>query len=305
MTNGDWPPIGPPNTPQHPPPSGSEVPSDQAVLGTDAARLASPNEAAAVLGGKSPESNWPLKPFCVGKTDPGMVRSTNQDSYYADPAGRFFIVADGMGGHAGGQEASRLATETMQHHFEQLWDSAESTPNLLSQAMEKANQAILADQIKHPERSDMGTTAVAVVFRQGQPWSANVGDSRLYRFRGAKLEQITEDQTWVARAIKMGMMTIEQARVHPMRHVLAQCLGRDELTELDIRPLEVQPSDRLLLCSDGLTEELTDPLIANQLKNIRSGEMAATALINAAKEKGGRDNITVVIVGFEVLTVPG
>jgi PPM family protein phosphatase len=305
MTNSDWAPNSP--TPTNSP-SSPNAPSEQAaIIGTGLTPAAVPSDHAAILGSnlKRPDSDWPLKPFCVGKTDPGMVRSTNQDSYYADPAGRFFIVADGMGGHAGGQEASRLATQALQQHFEQLWDSAESTPNLLAQAMEKANQAILADQIKHPERSDMGTTAVAVVFRQGQPWSANVGDSRLYRFRGAKLEQITEDQTWVARAIKMGMMTIEQARVHPMRHVLAQCLGRDELTELDIRPLEIQPSDRLLLCSDGLTEELTDPLIANQLKNIRSGEMAATALINAAKEHGGRDNITVVIVGFEVLTVPG
>jgi PPM family protein phosphatase len=304
MTNSDWASQSPPNSSGPSTPANS--PSEQAaILGTGLPPAAGPSSHAAILGSNLKRTDWPLKPFSVGKTDPGMVRSTNQDSYYADPAGRFFIVADGMGGHAGGQEASRLATQALQQHFEQLWDSAESTPNLLAQAMEKANQAILADQLKHPERSDMGTTAVAVVFRQGQPWSANVGDSRLYRFRGAKLEQITEDQTWVARAIKMGMMTLEQARVHPMRHVLAQCLGRDELTELDIRPLEIQPSDRLLLCSDGLTEELTDPLIANQLKNIRSGEMAATALINAAKEHGGRDNITVVIVGFEVLTIPG
>jgi PPM family protein phosphatase len=236
-----------------------------------------------------------MKKYFTGMTDPGMVRSTNQDDYHVDPKGRFFIVSDGMGGHAGGQEASRIAKETIRDYLNAHWESEETSDVLLDNAIAKANRAIVDDQQVHPERADMGTTTVVLMFRE-KVWCANVGDSRIYRLRGANLEQLTEDQTWVAKAIKLGVLTPDQARVHPMRHVLAQCLGREELSEVEILSVDVQAGDRLLLCSDGLTEELTDPVIANHVKTIRSCEMAATTLINAAKEHGGRDNITVVMV---------
>jgi PPM family protein phosphatase len=242
-----------------------------------------------------------MKLLFTGLTDPGLLRSANQDAYYIDPDGRFFIVADGMGGHAGGQEASRIATQAIQDYLEKHWTAADPSPLLLERAFFQANQAILQDQRSHPERSDMGTTAVVVLFREeDQPWCAHIGDSRLYRLRGAKLEQITEDHTWVARAMKVGEITPDQARIHPWRHVLAQCLGREDLRQIDVQPLHTQPGDRLLLCSDGLTEELSDHLIASHLKSIRACEKAATALVNAAKDKGGRDNITVVIVSIDI-----
>jgi PPM family protein phosphatase len=237
-----------------------------------------------------------MKCSFTGLTDPGLIRSVNQDAYHLDPDGRFFIVADGMGGHAGGQEASRIATEAIQVYLETHWDSPEPSKTILENAFLKANQAILQDQASHPERSDMGTTAVVAVFRDGQPWCAHIGDSRLYRLRGAKLQQITEDHTWVARALKMGDLTPDQARIHPWRHILSKCLGREDLRQIEAQTFDVQPSDRLLLCSDGLTEELSDHLIAAHLKSIRAGDKAASALINAAKDHGGRDNITVVIV---------
>lgn len=242
-----------------------------------------------------------MKRFFTGQTDVGLLRSVNQDAYYVDPEGRFFIVADGMGGHAGGQEASQIATRAIRDHLLEGWSSDEESSSLLKDALLKANQAILQDQRQHPERSDMGTTVVILIFRDEQPWCAHIGDSRLYRLRGAKLEQITEDHTWVARAMRVGEITPDQARVHPWRHVLAQCLGREELHQIDIQPLQVQPGDRLLLCSDGLTEELPDHSIASHLKTIRACDKAATALINAAKDRGGRDNITVVIVAIDVL----
>ena len=235
----------------------------------------------------------------TGLTDPGLLRNVNQDNYYTDPDGRFFIVADGMGGHAGGQEASQLATEAIQAYLEQHWQSQTESTELLEQALYEANQAILEDQKNHPERSDMGTTAVVVMFRNEQPWFTHVGDSRLYRLRSSKLEQITEDHTWVAKATKAGDITPEQARMHPWRHVLSQCLGRRDLQQVDVQPMDVQPGDRLLLCTDGLTEELTDPLIASDLQPSLRNEEAATNLIEAAKEKGGRDNITVVIVEID------
>lgn len=237
-----------------------------------------------------------MKRLFTGLTDVGLLRSVNQDDYYLDPEGRFFIVADGMGGHAGGQEASRLATATVQEYLNTHWDSAEASSTLLEQSFLAANRAILQDQRSHPERADMGTTAVAVMFRNNDLLCAHIGDSRLYRLRGAKLEQITEDHTWVALAMRMGEITPDQARNHPWRHVLAQCLGREELRQIDIQPLQVQAGDRLLLCSDGLTEELSDQIIASHLKSIRVCEKAAESLVDAAKEHGGRDNITVVVV---------
>ncbi|NJP11396.1 MAG: Stp1/IreP family PP2C-type Ser/Thr phosphatase [Leptolyngbyaceae cyanobacterium RU_5_1] len=240
-----------------------------------------------------------MKRLFKGITDVGLLRTVNQDDYYVDAEGRFFIVADGMGGHAGGQEASRIATEAIREYLDIHWDFMDSSEIILEQAFLEANQAILKDQRQHPERSDMGTTAVAVMFRNEQLWCAHVGDSRLYRLRGAKLEQITEDHTWVALAIRTGEITPDQARVHPWRHVLAQCLGRDDLRQIDIQPIQVQSGDRLLLCSDGLTEELSDHLIASHLKSIRACEKAATALVNAAKDRGGRDNITVIVVAMD------
>jgi PPM family protein phosphatase len=240
-----------------------------------------------------------MKRLFTGLTDPGLLRVVNQDDYYLDPKGRFFVVADGMGGHAGGQEASRIATQAIQTYLDEYWDSAESSSALLENAFLKANHEILQDQAKHPERSDMGTTAVAVLFRADQPWCAHIGDSRLYRLRGAKLHQITEDHTWVAKAMKSGELTPDQARSHPWRHILSKCLGREDVRQVDVQPFDLQASDRLLLCSDGLTEELSDQIIAFHLKTIRACERAAIALVNAAKDRGGRDNITVVIVAFD------
>jgi protein phosphatase len=243
-----------------------------------------------------------MKRFFTGITDVGLLRSVNQDAYYIDPDGRFFIVADGMGGHAGGQEASRLAVQVIKDYLDKHWYSIEPSPDLLRDAFLAANQAIVQDQRCHPERADMGTTAVALLFREeNKPWCAHVGDSRLYRLRGAKLEQITEDHTLVARLLRAGEITADQARIHPLRHVLAQCLGREDLHEIETQPVQVQPSDRLLLCSDGLTEELSDQVIASRLKTIRACERAANALVNDAKDRGGRDNITVVLVSFDGL----
>ena len=240
-----------------------------------------------------------MKHLSTGLTDVGIVRKVNQDDYYIDPEGRFFIVADGMGGHAGGEEASHLATQTIQAYLESYWHTVESSKIILEQALLEANQAIIDDQRQHPERGDMGTTVVVLLFRDEQPICAHIGDSRLYRLRGAKLDQITEDHTWVALAIRTGEISPDQGRVHPWRHVLAQCLGREDLRQIDIQSVSIQPSDRLLLCSDGLTEELSDQVIASQLKSIRVCEKAAAALINAAKEHGGRDNITVIVLSID------
>ena len=241
-----------------------------------------------------------MKRHFIGLTDTGVVRTANQDNYFVDDElGRFFIVADGMGGHAGGQEASRIATEVIHSYLLENWDSPISSEKLLKEAVEKANTGILEDQKLNPERSDMGTTVVVLVFRDAQPWCAHVGDSRLYRFSDSQLEQITDDHTWVGMALKRGEINPEQAKFHPWRHVLSQCLGREDLRQIDIQEFSVKSGDKLLICSDGLTEEVTDEQIHASLSGLASCQSTAEELIDAAKNAGGSDNITVVIVNQE------
>ncbi|MEN9203476.1 MAG: protein phosphatase 2C domain-containing protein [Thermostichus sp. DG_1_6_bins_120] len=232
-------------------------------------------------------------------TDPGKIRSSNQDAYYCDPEGRYFIVADGMGGHAAGATASLLAVEAIRECIDRGWKTVPA-PKLLSEAVEAANDAILRDQRENPERADMGTTVVMVmVDPKDNCWSAHIGDSRLYRIRGSEMQQMTEDHTLVARSIRQGELTYEQARIHPWRHILERCLGRPDTGAPSVQPITVRPGDRLLLCSDGLTEELEDELIAEYCLKITELEELPKQLIAAAKERGGRDNITVVVAEYE------
>lgn len=231
-------------------------------------------------------------------TDPGKIRSSNQDAYHCDPEGRFFIVADGMGGHAAGATASLLAVEAIRERLDRGWKSVPA-PKLLSEAVEAANDAILKDQRENPERADMGTTVVVVMVDPNDNcWSAHIGDSRLYRLRGSEMQQMTEDHTLVARSIRQGELTHEQARAHPWRHILERCLGRPDSGAPSVQPITVRPGDRLLLCSDGLTEELDDELIAEYCLKVTALEELPNQLIEAAKERGGRDNITVVIAEY-------
>lgn len=249
---------------------------------------------------KVTELSYTMKRKFAGITHTGNVRSINQDSYYIDPEGKFFIVADGMGGHTGGLEASTIATEVIKTYLVNSWQDTIESTYLLKSAFIKANKAIIDDQQKSPELSDMGTTVAAVIFREEKYWCANIGDSRIYRLRDKTLTQITEDQTWVAQAVRNNLITPEQARTHPWRHVLSQCLGRKDMGQIELLPLDVQPGDRLLLCSDGLTEELPDSIITQLLSSNKDSQTIAEELLDTAKDKGGRDNITVLIVIVEV-----
>lgn len=230
----------------------------------------------------------------AGLTDTGLQRSSNQDSYYASPAGDLFIVADGMGGHAGGQEASRLAVTTITEHIAAYADSDVASPVLLERSVLLANDAILSEQQAYLERADMGTTVVVLLRRNGQFWCAHVGDSRLYLLRESGFFQITQDHTWVAQSVKTGLLKPEQQQQHPWRHVLSQCVGREDLAAVETQQIKIEPADRLLLCSDGLTEDLSDDAMITCLQSADTCKGAASMLIEAAKAQGGRDNITVV-----------
>lgn len=242
-----------------------------------------------------------MKCTSIGLTDPGLVRPYNQDNHYTDPEGRFFILADGMGGHAGGEEASRIAVEVIKEYLTVNWDAPIDSYDLIEKSIYQANEGILEDQVLHPERGDMGTTLVLIVFRGDEIWRAHVGDSRLYRWRHGELAQLTLDHTWISQAIRAGEITPEDAKFHPWRHVLSQCLGRRDLYEgIDIQKMDdVQGGDRFLLCSDGLTEEVPDDLINKSLQLGQSLEETAKILIQNAKDGGGSDNITVVLVSVE------
>ncbi|MBD2655327.1 serine/threonine-protein phosphatase [Synechocystis sp. FACHB-383] len=232
----------------------------------------------------------------TGQTDPGLVRQYNQDNFYLDPEGRFYIVADGMGGHAGGEEASRIAVERVRDYLDTYWRSEITSEQLLRDALMDANEGILEDQKINLERRDMGTTAVLIAFRDDGAWRAHVGDSRLYRLRNQQLERVTEDHTWVARALKMGDIDPTQAKAHPWRHVLFQCLGRQDLNFIEVEALDAQPGDTFLMCSDGLTEEVPDNLIEKILASQGDCDQQAAQLIEEAKNAGGSDNITIVLV---------
>ncbi len=232
----------------------------------------------------------------AGLTDVGLHRATNQDSYYISPQGDLFIVADGMGGHVGGQEASRLSTTVIQEYLTTRKGSDIPSSELLQQAIAAANSAVLADQCQHPDRADMGTTVVVLMLRHHHLWCAHVGDSRLYLLRESGLTQITKDHTWVAQALQLGELTREEIATHPWRHVLSQCVGREDLATVETQQLDIAPGDRLLLCSDGLTEELSDDAIVANLRSSHTCETVVANLIEAAKVQGGRDNITAIVI---------
>ena len=234
----------------------------------------------------------------AGSTDVGLHRRANQDSYHISPEGDLLIVADGKGGHVGGQEASRLSTEINRLYIADHTANNISSPDLLQQAILAANDAVLADQKQHPDRRDMGTTVVVVMIRNEQFWCAHVGDSRLYLLRESGFIQLTQDHTWVAQAMETGELSPEDLATHPWRHVLSQCIGREDLKAVDTQLINTEPGDRLLLCSDGLSEELSSDAIITYLQSAQTCEGAVAALIAAAKARGGRDNITAVALAI-------
>lgn len=239
-------------------------------------------------------SHLPTDLEFAGLTDVGLHRAANQDSYYLSPLGDLFVVADGMGGHVGGQEASRMAVAAITDYVRTYQDSDRPTADLLEKAILQANKVIVLDQAEHPDRADMGTTVVLLMLREGQFWCAHVGDSRLYLWREGKFTQVTQDHTWVAQAMQDGNLTPDELHHHPWRHVLSQCVGREDLQAVPTQRLKLAAGDRLLLCSDGLSEELTADSIAAHLQAAPTCEKAVFALIEAAKAKGGHDNITAI-----------
>ena len=226
-------------------------------------------------------------------TDVGAVRAGNEDAYLV--ADGVYVVADGMGGHAAGEVASGLAVEVAGTLAERA-----IKPEDVRAAVLEANAAILAAARREPGNRGMGTTLTGlclVDFRGTPHWAVvNVGDSRVYRFADNALVQLTTDHTELAELVAAGDLTEEEAQGHPLGNVLTRALGIAPAPEPDLDVFPVRAPERFLICSDGLTLELPDEIIAEVLADVDEPEAAARRLVDTAVDVGGRDNVTAVVV---------
>jgi serine/threonine protein phosphatase PrpC len=222
------------------------------------------------------------------RTDTGLVRTNNEDSYFTDVAGGLAIVADGMGGHAAGEVASKITVDTISERLKpetSLWPfgRAQRERTRLFDAIRLANRRVRDAAAMDGALVGMGTTVVVLWIRGRRAHVAHVGDSRIYRYRNGGLVQLTRDHSW-------------PSEDGAMRNVLTRAIGAEDNVEIDHRLLDVARGDIFLLCSDGLTRPVTDETIVHTLRESKNGEQASARLIDLAKEKGAPDNVTVVLV---------
>ena len=235
--------------------------------------------------------------FCFhSASDLGRVRSNNEDQRIESPQLGLFGVCDGLGGHAAGEVASTLASQTITR---EVGLGSGTAPEILRASIEAANQKILEEQSLNPERRGMGTTvsAVWVSGSHGQVWALHLGDSRIYRMRSRKISQETEDHSPVFRLYQQGDLTKDQILQHPQKNLLERSLGISSTISPDVFQLDIQLEDRLLMCTDGLSDSLRDSEIEALLQE-PSLEVSVTRLIAEANRRGGHDNITICLIEF-------
>jgi protein phosphatase len=234
----------------------------------------------------------PLLLSWAGVTDQGRRRETNQDAFLADYP--LFIVADGMGGHAGGEIASRSTVSRLQ--------ALVAAGEVGRPGIENALELAVGDIADHPETTDEGTgTTLTGVFLDSEGeeahWVAlNIGDSRVYLLRDDRLVQVTTDHSVVQELIAAGKLSPEEAEGHPYSNVITRAVGASELTAPDYVSIDLRPGDRFVICSDGLTKELTDYGIQHFLREHLDPGAAVDAMLSAALENGGRDNVTLIVL---------
>lgn len=246
------------------------------------------------------------------RTDIGRARENNEDSFRLAPELNLFVLSDGMGGQASGEVASRLATDTVLAHCAEA-HSNPSTPtvgepldglsdegNRLASAIRAANTALLKAAQVNPEWNGMGATVVAVQFIGDRMVLVHVGDSRAYRLRSGELEQLTRDHSFVAEQVRRGIMTAEEAERSRLQNVLLRALGAEPKVEVDVSEELALEGDTILLCSDGLSRDLSDAQIAAALNEAierdDDAQEIADRLIDRANDAGGGDNITAIVI---------
>jgi protein phosphatase len=234
------------------------------------------------------------EPYYNAKTDVGLVRDNNEDSLLVNPSLKLWAVADGMGGHASGEVASAIANQTIQQAIE--------AGVSLAEAIQRAHKAVLEEANQQPGYRGMGSTIVAVQSNGNQYQVAWVGDSRAYLWTtsqlGRQLEQLTTDHSYVQMLYQAGAITAKELNTHPERNVITQCLGSLEMQNVNVETIdrEWRKGDWLLLCSDGLTDAVDDQVICDILNANPEITAAVEALVQAALDNGGRDNVSVLIL---------
>jgi protein phosphatase len=227
-------------------------------------------------------------------SDVGKAREINEDYFgsFSGTFGRLLIVCDGMGGHKGGEIASRFAVETIKNHFEKL-NSNFDIAHEISNSLEEANKSIIQLAQEDTSLSDMGSTVVLALVKDGQTHYASIGDSRIYRIRNGEIQQMTTDHSLVQQMVDSNMITKDEAKDHPKKNVITKALGINAELEPEIyEPFELRENDKLILCSDGLTAHVEENEIREIVKN-NSPQDSANKLTDLANERGGSDNITV------------
>lgn len=232
--------------------------------------------------------------LCFGKTDVGLKRSNNEDAFTVQPGLGLAVVADGMGGAAAGEVASRIFVDTAVEIFSDQ-ASSEETADRVKRAFTLANQRILDHVAAHPADEGMGCTAEIFAVSGGEIVIGHVGDSRTYRMRNGELKQLTVDHSLVQEQLGQGLISPEEARRHPMRNVILRAVGTKEHVELDILRGKGMTDDVFLLCSDGLTDMIDDDEVLACMRS--TGDLSAMAdrLVDRAKAAGGKDNVTVAL----------
>lgn len=226
-----------------------------------------------------------------GATDQGRVRDTNEDVYVVDRRLQLFAIADGMGGHRAGEVASATALEALR--------ASVSSGTGLGDAITNANAAVFAKATDDESLEGMGTTLTAVVPDGNGVLVGHVGDSRGYLLRDGELRQLTTDHSLVQEFVREGRLTAEQAAVHPQRSIITRALGVEAAVEVDVYSVPLVPGDRILLCSDGLTDMLRAEDIAGLLRREPDPTRAANLLVDSANAAGGEDNITTIVIDVE------
>ena len=227
-----------------------------------------------------------------GITDIGQIRSSNQDSFYVDPKGKWCVVADGMGGHNGGETASRIAVETVKENMGEF--DEEECAQKFRDICNMANTAIYNEASQNESLEGMGTTIVICGFSKSKVTIAHIGDSRAYLLSGNKLKRVTRDHSVVQDLVDNGTITEEQARVHPQKNFITRALGTDKEVDADINCYPLKKNDRVVICSDGLTTMVNDSAILEIVRDNSPG-VAVQKLAALANINGGKDNITVVV----------
>jgi len=231
-------------------------------------------------------------------TDKGLARQVNEDSMLVAPDLGLLAIADGMGGHQGGRTASKMALSTLEQELTRLLAQTDDPPKALLDAAKIANSAIFARAKEFATLSGMGTTLTACLHRDWQLYTAHVGDSRAYLARGGEIRQLTQDHSLVEEMVQKKVISEEEAQTHPQRHMLTRALGAEPFVEVDCYLERLQPGDRLLLCSDGLTRYLRPPELLEVLQNGPEPDVIVQTLLARALKAGGADNITMVLACF-------